>query len=741
MIRFLVALLVLVNISFPLVSCTAPGGEEETESSLPIEDDSALAASETPADAGTEPSGGLEDELGAATPTEGPDEVAAEAPKAGGEDDLESEFENEPAGNKAAQAPATETVGDELTLEGGGDQLAASGDTLEDELAAPAAPLDEAAPKDELAAVDGEAMLDAPDEPVAPAKQEKIKIRDIRYLSNASGGTVVIETSQPITYQTRLNAATQQFVVEMAGVELPSSLQQPYLTKDLNSRIGSINAYQTAGSDTARVVIQLNGKGSGEPVVQQEGASLVIIPPAAPVVAQQDAPATKPAETAKATNDGALAARTLDEFLTGNQKFFGRLISLQVKDADVRDVVNFLAEESGANIVMSDDVKGRISLKLRRVPWDQALVTVMRTKEMGYVRQGNVLRISTLKALQSETEAANKIIEAQKAIVPAVVQVMPVNYANLEELTKNVTPFLSKDGRVVADNRTNTIVVTDKSEAVDRVQKLIKTLDVPPAQVSIETKIVEAAEDFSTYMGVNWGFTGSDVQLSGSGGAQGAPVNLNLLARSTTLQKDFSGGAPFLTSLGIGTLDMFGDLSATLTLAERNSLAKVISAPRISTMNREKSTILQKGENISIIRTKSEQTGAVTASEKRTPFSLELNVTPQITSDGAVIMDLDVKREFLGAVVDTETQARPVNTRSAKTKILVHNGQTAVIGGIYTSGELEATNGIPGLMHIPVLGWLFKNKATDRTKNELLIFLTPRILAQDEAKAQTASSQ
>jgi type IV pilus assembly protein PilQ len=438
-----------------------------------------------------------------------------------------------------------------------------------------------------------------------------------------------------------------------------------------------------------------------------------------------------------------LSARTLDEFLTGNQKFFGRKISLQVKDADVRDVVNFLAEDSGANVVMSDDVKGHISLKLRRVPWDQALVTVMRTKELGYVRQGNVLRISTLKELQGEAEAATKILAAQKAIVPAIVQVIPVNYASMDDLVKNLTPFLTKDtGKIVADNRTNTLIVTDKAEVVDRVEKLVKTLDVPPAQVSIESKIVEAVEEFESFMGISWGFSGADVPLSTTGGAQGAPINLNLGAQSASFSRDFTGAGPLSATLGIGTLDMFGDLTATLMLAERDALAKVISAPRISSMNREKSTIQQKGENVSVITTKSEQTGAVTKTEKRTPFSLELSVTPQITADGSVIMDLDVKREFLGAVVDAETGAAPVNTRSAKTKVLVHNGQTAVIGGIYTSDELASTNGVPGLMNIPILGWLFKNKSTKRSKNELLIFLTPRIIAQqDISSEQTASAQ
>ena len=163
--------------------------------------------------------------------------------------------------------------------------------------------------------------------------------------------------------------------------------------------------------------------------------------------------------------------------MTGNQQFYGRPISFQAKDADVRDVVNFLSEESGANVVMSDDVNGKISIKLRKIPWDQALVMVMRTKGLGYIRQGNVIRISTLKSLQGETETANKLIEAQKAIVPAVVQVIPISYTSLEELVKSVKPFLSKDGQVVGDNRSGTLIVTDKTDIVDRVVKLVNPLD------------------------------------------------------------------------------------------------------------------------------------------------------------------------------------------------------------------------------------------------------------------------
>ncbi len=731
MIRLLLIALLLHASTFSLISCTSAPNSDDTAA----EDDGPIDDEEATESVASEESGGegLDEDA--------PSDDSAVAGEDGVEEDLDAEFDKE----QTADAPAA-TTSDDIVADNGDaiEPDGLEGDSGLDEEIAPQAGLEKSPADEPIAGGDEIDELNEPSEPAAvpPVGQapETARIRDIRYVPNASGGTVVVQSSKAVQYQTRMNPSTNQFIIEIADVELPPALQKPFPVKDARSRIGSINAYQARGSNTARVVVQLASAGTGEPIVQQEDTSLVVIPPAAAPVIAKAAPTAsagpvRDANTLSGNTEGArgqaLSAQTLDEFLTGNQQFFGRNISLQVKDADVRDVVNFLAEESGANIVMSDDVSGKISLKLRRVPWDQALVTVMRTKSLGYIRQGNVLRISTLKSLQAETEATNKIIETQKAIVPSVVQVIPISYADLDELSKNITPFLSKEGKVITDKRTSTVVVTDKGDVVERVQKLVRTLDIPPAQVSIESKIVEAVEEFDSFVGVNWSFGGAPVNLSQTGGADGAPIDLNLGMNSATLSKSFSGANPFSTNLSIGTLDIFGDLNAALTLAERDSLAKVISSPRISAMNREKSTIRQESENVTIIGQRSEQTGVVTKSEKRTPFSLELSVTPQITADGGVIMDLDVKREFLGPLLDAEIGARAINKRSAKTKVLVRNGQTTVIGGIYTSDELEANNGIPILKNIPVLGWLFKSKSFGRTKNELLIFLTPRILAQE----------
>ncbi len=711
MIRFFLTLLILQISLLGVVSCTT----EETDS-------------DQPASGGEATSGAIDEaQLSAA----GGDKASG-----GGEESLETDLDNADAPAALVEPEKTAEPLAELESPAPPPEDKAEAELSEKDFDDPPAAV-EAAPADTPTPF----VEAAPVAPVQVQAPELAKIRDIRYLSNSNGGTVVIETTKPVVYKTRMNASTQQFIVEIADVELPASLQRPYNMKEFGSRFGSINAYQGAGSKTARVVVQLTA-GSGEPIVEQEGTSLVLVPPAArvaPVAAREATPQPVGSDTS-AMHENSLSAKSLDEFLTGNQKFYGRAISLQVKDADIRDVINFLAEESGANIVMSDNVSGKISLKLRRIPWDQALVTVMRSRSLGYVRQGNVLRISTLKSLESEADISSKIIEAQKNIVPAIVQVIPVSYSSLEELLKSVAPFLSKDGKVVSDKRSSTLIVTDKGEVVDRVNKLIKTLDIPPMQVSIESKIVEAVENFENFIGVQWGANGSPVHLSPGAGAEGAPIDLSGSFSSNPLSASFASAQPFRLNMNVGVLDVFGNLTATLALAEHDSLAKVISAPRISTINREKSTIIQQGENVAILSNITPGSLVVQKTEKRTQFSLELSVTPQITADGGVIMDLEVKREFLGAVVDQETQSRPVNSRKATTKVLVRNGQTAVIGGIYTNEELEATNGVPGLMSIPILGWLFKNRTVTRAKNELLIFMTPRILSADSMTGHETSA-
>lgn len=573
------------------------------------------------------------------------------------------------------------------------------------------------------------------------ASASEVRILDLRYVAKQDGGTVVIETSGPATYRTREESSLNQVIVEVANATLPDRLKRPYVTKDFQQSIASINAYQDKGSTTARIVIQFR-----EPThasVSQSGKLLTVAAsgPASSGETSRVALANSgdsefsdssldemdasgagsgAAGTSGSSDARILPTSSLEGSSSDGGRFYGRPISIEVGDTAIRDVINLIAEQSGANIVLASEVEGNISLKLKQIPWDQALLLVMKTKGLGYVRQGSVLRIAPLAVLQKESEEARKVLEAQKAAEPLKVKVIPVSYAKVADLEKQVAPFLSPNrGKAVADSRISALVITDIPENLERVANLVKALDTPPLQVLIEAKVVEASEKFGRNFGITWGYRGQEVPL---GGNLSLSQNLNIRA---PLQSEASPTARL--GLRLGTLDFLGDLDAQLALFESEDQAKIISSPRILAMNNEAASIVQ-STNIPIQKTTVVNNTPVTTAEYR-PVELRLEVTPQITADSNVILQLNLKREFRGNAGATPD----INTREAKTKISVRNGQTAVIGGVYQSDTSETEQGVPYLRNIPILGWLFKSRSKGTEKNELILFLTPRILNAEKS--------
>ena len=303
-------------------------------------------------------------------------------------------------------------------------------------------------------------------------------------------------------------------------------------------------------------------------------------------------------------------------------------------------------------------------------------------------------------------------------------------------MIKQVTPFLSARGKAVGDNRTSSFVLSDIAEVVERVERLVASIDSPPNQVLIEGKIVEATDQFQRSLGINWGGRPTDKTIgSGSRG----PIRMT--NNSFNISPGIVGGPTFAMSFSIGTIDVLGDLAAQLAIQERISNVKVLSSPRIVTMHNETADITQTTAIPLITSTPATVVGAAPqVSVQFKPISLRLSVLPQITNDASVIMSVDVNRDVAGAVVDEKSGARPINSRSAKTKVLVKNGQTAVIGGIYQSDTAESESHVPWLANIPVLGYLFKSQVRDRNKNELLIFLTPRILGALDTQGMSAQA-
>lgn len=566
-----------------------------------------------------------------------------------------------------------------------------------------------------------------------------VRITDLKFKSNDNGGTVVVQANKPLTYSTRSNPDLHQFIIEVDNAILPDKLKRSLNTKDIKGAVGAIDAYQNPGSTTARFVIQMRD-GVGEPMVQPEGNSLLIIAggstggsSSAQVADSDDADqsTSSAGEDFGNGNNKILPSASLTEFLVGNTRFYGKKISIETSNMDIRDALNFITEESGVNMVVAEEVRGNISLKLRQVPWDQALIMIMRTKKLGYTRQGNVLRIAPINDLKAEEDDATKMALARKNIEPLKVRMFPVSYARVDELEKKIKDFLGERGKVVGDTRTNALVVTDIEDNLERAAKLIKSLDVQPAQVLIEGKIVEASETFIRKVGVTWGATG--VPMSLGNGARG-PVNMT---PSLSVNPGAGTGGNLNFGLNVGTLDIFGNISAALALSESESQVKVISSPRILALSNEQADINQTTEvpvrQVTVTGNSTQETFQFK------PLALKLAVTPQVTADGSVIMKVGVMRQFKGADQGSGGNVSfPVNSREANTRVLVKNGQTAVIGGIYQSDATDGDVGVPWFRELPVLGHLFKTNSVDKSKLELMIFLTPRIMGQVEGGNNTS---
>ena len=408
---------------------------------------------------------------------------------------------------------------------------------------------------------------------------------------------------------------------------------------------------------------------------------------------------------------------------------------------DIREVLYFISEGTGLNMVISEGVTGKISVKLRQVPWDQVLLTVLKAKKLGYLREGNVIRIMTLASLRQHQREIQEMIASQKILDPLQVKVIPVVYAEADQLEKQVGVFLTeKRGRTVVDRHTNSIIVTDTERVISKVEALIKNLDRSPTQVMIEAKIVEARKSFVRNLGIGWLFTGEPLNINPGNNSRLALNITGGIDAFPTLRSITGGGRTVKTRNLAISFAPIGRLEAVLDLSEANGTAHVISSPRIMVLNGEEATITQSTETIDIATQAAGTTGqTVGTSAQRSPVVLQLKVQPKITALGSVFMQIEMKRDFPGPIVDQGTKARPVNTRAASTKVLVDNGQTIVIGGIYQKDETRFDEGLPVLKNIPILGWLFNTFSSDISRNELLLFLTPRVMRLNSTNSQTIS--
>jgi len=548
-------------------------------------------------------------------------------------------------------------------------------------------------------------------------------IRSIDFRRGADGaGRIIVKLTDPHT-PINLHQIGNQIIVEFNGAELPQNLMRRYDATDFGTPVTGFDV--TRLGDGTRIVVDATGDYE-QLAYQSDDQYVVEVQPRRKVAAAQE---DKP-------------------------QYTGERLTLNFQDIETRAVLQLLADASGQNIVVSDSVTGNVTLRLQNVPWDQALDIVLRTKGLDKRRQDNVIIVAPSEELASREKAELASKKDISELTPLRSEYLQVNYAKAADMAVLIKSsgrsLLSTRGNVAVDERTNTLLLQDTAERLADIRRLVATLDIPVRQVLIESRIVIVNDDFQRQLGAVLGFTGV-----GHNGANGLVTTTGTAAGTdqilgSALTNVNSGTGPFPVSVPTGTnaanrynvnlpattpagsiaLGVLGSdylVDLELSAAQTETRAEIISSPRVITANQKEATIEQ---GVEIPYQESAASGATSVQFKKAVLSLK--VTPQITPDNRIILSLDVKDDNIGTVVVASggINVPSIDTREISTQVLVNDGQTVVLGGILATTHRTDETKVPFLGDVPVLGNLFKTSTKTNDKDELLIFVTPKIVRE-----------
>jgi type IV pilus assembly protein PilQ len=439
-----------------------------------------------------------------------------------------------------------------------------------------------------------------------------------------------------------------------------------------------------------------------------------------------------------ATDVGIAPSSSKTEIFADEKKYTGQKLSFDFKDADIKNIFRLLAEVSGLNIVVTSDVNRRVTLRLVEVPWDQALDLLISTNGLGKEQIGNVVRISTATQLKNERDAVAAARKAEENLEPLQTIYFNVNYAKVKDLEPKVRTVLSKraDVSLVIDERSNTMMIRDIKKAIDDASVLVAKLDTRTPQVLIESNLIETTPSFARALGFRFQFATGGTTLSSGAGAGGGNSPFTASTPPFPLLPTGLGGTISVIQNSVGGLR---NLSAALEAAENEGNVRIISRPSVVTLNNIASTIrserilrisLPNSTNIAT-GSGSSAAGSAVATEK-VPVGIILTVTPQVSSDGFVLMNINVKSSSIAASATVGGGTAGVIpfdelNREAVANVLVRDGETIVLGGILKDTGSTSESGFPFLKDIPFLGWLFKSVRQQKDFEELMVFITPRI--------------
>ena len=463
------------------------------------------------------------------------------------------------------------------------------------------------------------------------------------------------------------------------------------------------------------------------------------ISPPKPVVTEEkiEMPETLRPEKNGSSSSQSLAQQFEPQTISQQEtKYHGDVITLKFKDADLRDVINYLGEFAGLNVAHDPEVRGVVSCNLIDVPWDQALDLILKQNKMGRVLEGNILRIAPMQTLTREREEEQKLEESKELAGPRFTKSYTLSYSRAADVEGLLRGKISDRGEIIVDERTNTMVITDVSDRIELIERLIDVFDTPTPQVAIEARIVEATSTFIRNLGIQWGVRGIADPFYGNQTSLEFPHKMLLdgaMIPQGIVTKGIGGPlggyainlpAPaFTTAVGVSfanVLDTFR-IDMAISALETSGQGRIISSPSVTTQNNQQAHIIQ-GRQIPV------QTVAnFTVTTRYMNAALELNATPQITAEGTIIMQLELQNnaaDFANLV----NGIPPIITQSATTTVMIPDGGTTVIGGIYRTEDSITRERVPFFHKIPIIGNLFKSFARTKQSRELLIFITPRIL-------------
>lgn len=571
------------------------------------------------------------------------------------------------------------------------------------------------------------------------------------YIDRPDAGRVVLDLDGPA--EARIVAASdKQAILELSGVLIPAKLERSLDTREFDSPVRGVASYRDPRDPgSVRVVVDLSN--GPPPSINRVGTTLYV-----DFARREVARAAKSAVYAPPVVGGYGVATTPITSQTVAQNratVHNQRIEIDIVGIDIGNVMRLIGQASGVDIVVPDEVHGNVTLKLTNVPWRQAMEVILQSKGLWYKQEGNIIRVANRKDLDAEDQAERERQRARLQEERPETEVFRLNYANAAEVVRQVTPLLSPHGKSVIDNRTNSVVLTDVSGNRAAIIRLLRNLDSPTPQIQIEARVVEARSTWSRQLGVQWGFSAAAGAAGGNptglvfpssvgvaGGTTDSTTPLGGLINAPT--PNFAVNLPVATGTGAGgaiglTLGSVGgnfNVALRLSAAETEGIVRIISAPKVTVLNNRQAKITQ-GVSIPI-----EVVSAAGAQTQFVPADLSLQATPHVSPrDCSVIMEVEVTKNEADF---TNTGARgdpSLQRKEAKTVLLSADGETSVIGGIYTRNTGVSYAKVPWFADIPIIGFFFRNRRENDDRTEVLIFLTPRITNKASLPCETAAER